>query len=55
MVEVDGEIHQQQVEYDIEREKVLTVRGLRVLRVKNEEVQRDLEGVLARIAALCGI
>jgi very-short-patch-repair endonuclease len=53
VVEVDGDIHQQQVEYDAERDKVLALRGLRLLRVTNEEVQHDLEDVLAQIAALC--
>jgi very-short-patch-repair endonuclease len=50
VVEVDGGIHQHQVEYDAARDKVLTARGLRVLRIRNEDVRRRLEEVLARIA-----
>ena len=53
MIEVDGGIHQQQVEYDTEREKVLVARGLRIVRFKNEEVRQDLRGVLIRIQAAC--
>jgi very-short-patch-repair endonuclease len=53
VIELDGGIHQQQVEYDAEREKVLRARSLRIVRFKNEEVQRDLKGVLARIRAAC--
>ena len=53
VVELDGGIHQQQVEYDTEREKVLVARGLRIVRFKNEEVRQDLKGVLIRIQAVC--
>lgn len=50
VVEVDGEVHKAQLEYDIERDRALEERGLRVLRIQNEDVRRDLAGVLARIA-----
>jgi very-short-patch-repair endonuclease len=52
-IEVDGEIHQQQAEYDEERDQVLSARGLRLLRIKNEEVRQNLDSVLARIAKAC--
>ncbi|MCK5381182.1 MAG: DUF559 domain-containing protein [Candidatus Latescibacteria bacterium] len=54
VVEVDGEIHQQQAAYDAERDRILSARGLRIVRIKNEEVSRDLSGVLSRIAAHAG-
>ena len=54
VVELDGPIHDGQADYDIERDKVLESRGLRVLRIKNEEVDQDLEGVLAKIRDACG-
>lgn len=50
VVEVDGEVHKAQAEYDAERDSILKERGLRVLRIRNEDVRRDLAGVLARIA-----
>jgi very-short-patch-repair endonuclease len=53
VIEVDGEIHQQQAEYDAERDRVLTTRGLRLLRIKNEEVKQNLDRVLARISTAC--
>ncbi|WIG59042.1 MAG: DNA methylase, putative [Ktedonobacterales bacterium] len=53
VVEVDGSIHNEQVEYDTERDQVLVGHGLRVLRISNHDIQRDLPSVLARIAAAC--
>ncbi|GAB1538177.1 endonuclease domain-containing protein [Scytonema sp. NUACC21] len=53
VVEVDGEIHEQQVEYDTERDKILSARGLRLLRIKNEEVRQNLDNVLALISKVC--
>jgi very-short-patch-repair endonuclease len=53
VIEVDGEIHQQQAEYDTERDRVLLARGLRLLRIKNEEVRQNLNSVLMRIATAC--
>jgi very-short-patch-repair endonuclease len=53
VVEVDGEIHQQQAEYDAERDQVLSTRGLRLLRIKNEQVRQNLDSVLARISQAC--
>ena len=50
---MDGEIHQQQAEYDAERDRVLLARGLRLLRIKNEEVRQNLNRVLMRIATAC--
>lgn len=53
IIEVDGGIHQQQAEYDAERDQVLLARGLRLLRIKNEEVRQNLDGVLVRIYTAC--
>ena len=53
VIEVDGEIHQQQLEYDQARDRVLTAGGLSVLRIWNDEVMRDLDRVLTRIVAAC--
>jgi len=53
VVEVDGQVHQHQAEYDAERDRVLSGHGLRILRIKDEEVKRDLPGVLARIVKVC--
>ncbi|MDY7041421.1 MAG: DUF559 domain-containing protein [Chloroflexota bacterium] len=53
VVEVDGEIHQQQTEYDAERDQILSARGLRILRVTNEDIRCGLPDVLACIANAC--
>ncbi|MBI2907424.1 MAG: DUF559 domain-containing protein [Chloroflexi bacterium] len=49
IVEVDGDIHEQQRDYDAERDAVLTAHGFTVLRIRNEKVKEDLPGVLSRI------
>ncbi len=50
IIEVDGPIHNKQVDYDQEREAWLeSHKGHRVIRFTNEEVMHDLEGVLAKI------
>ncbi len=48
VVEVDGPIHEEQAEYDLERSRILTGRGLRILRIKNEEIRKDISSVLTR-------
>ncbi len=53
IVEVDGPIHDQQIEYDAERTDALIARGLRVLRFRNEEIMQNLEGVLDQIRNAC--
>jgi very-short-patch-repair endonuclease len=55
VVEVDGPVHDdnEQIEYDVERSHILAARELEILRVKNEEVMQDIDGVLARIRAAC--
>jgi len=52
VVEVDGPVHERRAQGDVERDAVLSGMGLRVLRVRNEEVFSDLTGVMRRIIAL---
>jgi very-short-patch-repair endonuclease len=52
VVEVDGEAHDAQKEYDAGREKVLSERNLRVLRFKNREIRENLGEVLSKIAEM---
>ena len=47
VVEVDGPIHNSA--YDAERDRILGVRKLTVLRIKNEQVEENLEAVLEQI------
>jgi very-short-patch-repair endonuclease len=53
VVEVDGPIHDDCVEADAERSAYLESLGLRVLRVTNDEVERNIEDVLNRILDVC--
>ncbi|MGN8224166.1 endonuclease domain-containing protein [Gracilimonas sp. BCB1] len=48
VVELDGKIHDLQKEYDYQRDVVLNGLGLKVLRIKNEEL-KDINQVLERI------
>ena len=48
-VELDGPVHDDQAEYDAERDRVIEGFGLRVLRFTNDESWADLNGVRRRI------
>ena len=50
--EVDGDIHDLQQEEDARREKVLSEMGKRIVRFRNEEMEKDLAGVLIKIREL---
>lgn len=49
IIEIDGGIHDKKIEYDEERQQLLTQAGFRVLRFKNEEIEQDLSSVMQRI------
>lgn len=49
IVEVDGGIHETRKEQDAVRDAHLISRGFRILRVTNDEVNKDLQGVLQKI------
>jgi very-short-patch-repair endonuclease len=51
VIELDGSIHDQQVEQDIARTAQLNQFGYRVIRFRNETVITNLEQVLQKIAA----
>jgi len=50
-VETDGGVHDQpgQSEYDKERDRVLRERGIRILRIRNEDVINNMPAVLDSI------
>ncbi|MCF3629334.1 endonuclease domain-containing protein [Thalassospiraceae bacterium LMO-SO8] len=52
IVEVDGGQHSARAEADAARTQALQARGFRVLRIWNNEVMENLEGVLAAILAV---
>src|SRR5688572_15969466 len=53
VVEADGESHEGQEAYDAKRTGWLEGRGYCVVRVRNEDVLGNLEGVLKEIARVC--
>jgi very-short-patch-repair endonuclease len=46
IIEIDGDQHLEQVEYDAKRTAFLASQGYRVLRFWNNEVMNDIDGVL---------
>jgi very-short-patch-repair endonuclease len=52
VVEIDGDYHGRQIEYDKRRDDFMTEHGLLVLRFKNEEVLADIQAVLSKIYAI---
>ena len=53
VIEVDGSVHDQRVDYDLDRSRILESLGLRVVRFKTQEIRAEIEGVLARVVAAC--
>ena len=49
MVEIDGEIHNQQKEYDIGRTAEMERYNISVIRFKNSEIETDVEKVVIEI------
>ena len=51
VIELDGKIHDNQKEYDEYRTFLINQLGIRVHRIKNEEL-KDIQAVTAKIKAL---
>lgn len=51
VVELDGDTHGAQEDYDAERTQFLESKGYRVLRFSNRDVVQNIEGVLETITA----
>lgn len=52
-IELDGEVHREKYESDIERDKFLNSQGIEVLRYRNEQIMKNVEGVLEDIVEHC--
>jgi very-short-patch-repair endonuclease len=52
-IEIDGDSHAEQIEYDQARTDYLTACGYTIIRFTNREVFNQLEAVLQAIAAEC--
>jgi very-short-patch-repair endonuclease len=53
VVEVDGDVHDTQVEADADRTEILESKGFSVHRVRNEDVFTRIDVVLAEIRSIC--
>lgn len=54
VLEIDGKYHDRQKEYDSFRSEVIGSRGVRVVRIANETIEKDLPGVLDTLATVAG-
>jgi len=50
IIKLDGPIHEQQIEYDNDRQTILELNEFRVLRFSNDQVLNDIATVLAQIS-----
>ena len=53
VIEVHGDIHDLQPDYDAERSNYLLARGFRILRVRNDDVKENLLSVMQKISEAC--
>lgn len=53
VIEVDGDVHEEQEDYDQERDQVLSELGYAVVRFTNQDVEEDASLVAAGIYDLC--
>ena len=49
VIEIDGEIHKKQIEYDQIRTEILNLINRRVIRFRNDEIISDIDNVLIRL------
>lgn len=49
VIEIDGKIHDNQKEYDEHRNHVMNLLGLKVMRIKNEDIISNIEEVICKI------
>src|SRR3954447_14578293 len=53
IVEVDGPVHAERVDYDAERDQILSGLGFRIVRFTNDQVTGAMREVLGRLMQLC--
>ena len=55
VIEIDGKIHDYQQEYDKYREYIINELGYRVIRITNDDVYKDIEGVLKSLTSILSL
>lgn len=53
IIELDGGVHEAQVDYDTARSEYLSARGYQVLRFSNDQVEKHMPVVLGEIRRVC--
>ncbi len=53
VIEIDGRIHSFRIVEDRARDIAMNELGLQVIRISNDEVEKDISAVLQKILALC--
>ena len=48
-IEIDGDVHQKQIEEDCERQKIIESKGIVFFRVGSEEVEKSVESVIEKL------
>ena len=49
VVEIDGSIHEKQIDYDELRTHIMNIIGIKVVRFKNEDIEQNLDSVLSEL------
>lgn len=49
IIEIDGDVHTEQIEYDDGREAEIEKYNIKIIRFTNDEVNNDIQGVLRKI------
>lgn len=49
IIELDGMIHKYRLKHDEERTKILNKLGLKVIRIDNHEIEKDLKSVMEKL------
>jgi very-short-patch-repair endonuclease len=52
VIELDGSVHDKQIEENAQRDKALKEMGLRIVRIRNEEILKNFPAVLGKIRKL---
>ena len=53
IIELDGDAHKGQEDYDADRDRILNANGFLTIRFENRQVAEGIDSVLTRIASLC--
>jgi very-short-patch-repair endonuclease len=52
IIELDGTHHLEQTEYDTERTRYLESQGYKVVRFWNDQVEKEMDGIIQELAAI---